>query len=210
MLKKSISKSLTAGAIALGIAGLNASVTLSQTATENNTPSQLKTTFVCATNSNPPTTFALTYNEKGQATLTPIMSWHSEYLISGDSAESLCQQVAQKLQSKYDRAEEINIAFQQVQVKKDNQGVERQWNVCLAPSAEAECIPSTNEATNQASSEELFSLNNNYIKTPECLMENKEPESCMVNPQAKVATRGPLLVVPASNYQPRWLRLFWR
>jgi len=205
MVKRSVSKILTVGAISLGLTSVNNTATLSQTVSEgqasSNQPmsevaqSTPKVTFVCASNNDPPTSYAIAQNGQEKATLTPVFRWHSEYLVSGESAESLCQKMAQKFQDKHDRGEAPFIAYKLEQQANTNN---RFWNVCFV-SAEGEKCDASN-------SEILFSLNNSFKETPKCVINDVNPSACERG--SAVVTRGPLLSIPAS--QPWWASIFSR
>ncbi|MGK7873643.1 MAG: COP23 domain-containing protein [Xenococcaceae cyanobacterium] len=169
MMRKSVSIVLSATAIALGA-----------TATFSQESSQPRITFVCAPTVEPPTTFAYIQN---QVTLEPVMSWYSEYLLPGSEAAELCQKVAEKLQSKYDRGQKYFLATERV---------DDRWKVCLVSTEGEEC--------NSNNSEELFSLNTNYRNVHKCVMENIEPGKCFKN----VSLRGTVLSTPGGGYKPSW------
>ena len=187
---KSISTILTATAIALAGFAYNSTASLSQENTdasitqenqelgigENNTDAKM--TFLCSPDSEPPTTLA--YIE-GSVNLTPVISWYSEYLTPGSSGKELCQQVAQKLQSQYDRGNQSFFATE----KMDNK-----TSVCLVAGEEEGC--------NSPSSEELFSVNTDYDAT--CAMENLSPLECF----SMAKTRGGTMSVPDGIYTPTW------
>lgn len=174
MFWKPISTIFTATAIILGAAATNNAVTPSQPTTQS------KMNFVCASTVNPPTIFIYT---QGDVNLKPIMSWYSEYLLPNESGVELCQKIAQKLQNKYDQGEKSLLAYQKV---------DDRWKVCLVAKQGQECTAD--------GSEELFSLNANY-KTPECVLENKDPKAC---PPPPPTVRGPLMSIPGGRYKPSW------
>ncbi|MCU0534089.1 MAG: hypothetical protein MUD14_09350 [Hydrococcus sp. Prado102] len=149
-----------------------------------------KISFVCATNSNPPTTYALTHDAQKKPSLKPLLTWHSEYLIPGESAEALCQKMAQELQGKYERGETPYFAYD-LTVSGANSNQPTRWRVCFVSSEGESC---------STESEELFSLNSTYV--PTCLAENKEPEAC--NPY--IQKRGSLIKIPADR--PWWAAFF--
>lgn len=205
MVKRSVSKILTVGAIAVGLTGANAATTLSQTVSEGQASSnqpmsqaaqpQPKVTFVCASNNEPPTTYAIAQNGQEKATLTPVFRWHSEYLVSGESAETLCQKMAQEFQNKHDRGEAPFLAYKQEQQENTSN---KFWNVCFV-SAEGEKCDANN-------SKILFSLNSSFRETPKCVLNNIDPKSCERG--SNIVTRGPLLSIPASR--PWWASIFSR
>jgi hypothetical protein len=204
MVKKSVSI-LTVGAIAVGFTGISATASLSQMTSEGQASanqlrsqaaqSQPKVTFVCATNNEPPTTYAIAQNGNEKPTLTPVLRWHSEYLVSGESAENLCQKMAQKFQDKHDRGEAPFIAYKLEQQENTNN---RFWNVCFVSAEGQKCDASGSEI--------LFSVNNSFKQTPKCVINNVDPSSCERG--TAVVTRGPLLSIPASR--PWWTAIFSR
>jgi hypothetical protein len=214
MIMKSIPKLMIVGTVAIALAVLNATVTFSQTTPANQTtpnettpanqPAPNETTpanqatpesaatFTCATSSNPPITYMLAKDERGQSTLRPIFSWHSEYLLPGASAETLCQQTAQKLQDKYDRGEQGYPASLLVATKDEATGeTSYRMDVCLVTSEEETC-----DNTNQTAM--LFSLNGSYNNTLACVMENTQPNVC------KPRTRGSVMALPGASYKRFW------
>ncbi|MGV2828701.1 COP23 domain-containing protein [Myxosarcina sp. GI1(2024)] len=132
--------------------------------------------FVCATDIETPTMFAFT---PGNVKLTPIVSWHSEYLLSEQSATEVCQQTATKLQE-IDRRQEHYLRTQ----SKVHRTV-----VCIVSEKDATC--SSNN------SEELFSINPNY--DAHCILDNREPLECV----ALGRVRGVYSSID-SPYQPTW------
>ncbi|AFY79351.1 MAG: hypothetical protein IGR93_11370 [Hydrococcus sp. C42_A2020_068] len=199
MIAKPIPKILTAGAIAIGIAALDATVTFSQTVSQEQAPQESKVTFICDANNSPPTTFAIGRDERGNPTLTPIFSWHSEYLFSGDSAKALCQQMAQKLQSKYDRGEQPYFSSKRTELKDETTGkVNYRMDVCLVASESADC-------ENSSQREDLFSLNGSYKDPLACVMDRTQPKAC----RRYIPTRGPLISIPSGNYKRGWLSWFY-
>jgi hypothetical protein len=148
-----------------------------------------KISFVCATNSNPPTTYALAHDAQKKPTLKPLLTWHSEYLVPGESAEALCQKMAQKLQSKYERGETPYFAYDLTAFGENSS--QSKWRVCFVSSEGESC---------STESEELFSLNSTYV--PTCLAENKEPEAC----SPYIQKRGSLIKIPADR--PWWAAFF--
>jgi hypothetical protein len=199
MLKTPISKIFTAGAIALSIITINSAVTHSQTAPQSPTSSQPEVSFICDTNGNPPTTYALSKNDSGKATATPIITWYSEYILPSDSAEALCQQMAQRLQSKHERGEEIHLSSQRIEAKDETTGKQQfKLNACLVGSENENCKTSSDR-------EELFGLNPSYKDTLKCLTENTKPDAC----PGFIPTRGSTLAIPAGNYKPSWLSWFF-
>jgi hypothetical protein len=219
MLKKSIANVLTSGAIAVGMTVLNSGVAFSQMQAEPTpqpapapqmqaeptpqpapapqmqaeptpqpAPAQ-KISFVCATNSNPPTTYALTHDAQKKPTLKPLLTWHSEYLVPGESAEALCQKMAQELQGKYERGETPYFAYDLAEAP--NISNKSKWRVCFVSSEGESC---------STESEELFSLNSTYV--PTCLADNKAPDAC----SPYIQKRGSLIKIPADR--PWWSAFF--
>lgn len=133
-------------------------------------------TFVCAGDKEPPTTYA---HIAGKVNLKPLMSWRSEYLFPGDSATELCQQTAQKLQSKYDKQQDYLLA---------GDWTNERWKVCL--------VSQQGEGCDSRNSVFLFNLNSSY-QSPRCLMENIEPLQCP-------RSRGQLISLPGGRYRPSW------
>ncbi|NJK47601.1 hypothetical protein HC931_04900 [Candidatus Gracilibacteria bacterium] len=218
MIKKSIANILTSSAVAIGMTVLNSGFAFSQTGVEPTTqpapptqteaepttqpaPTQTeakpatqpaptkKISFVCATNSNPPTTYALTQEAQKQPTLKPLLTWHSEYLGPGESAEALCQKMAQELQNKYERGETPYFAYDLTALGQNSN--QSKWRVCFVSSEGESCT---------TESEELFSLNSTYV--PTCLADNKAPEAC----SPYIQKRGSLIKIPADR--PWWTAFF--
>lgn len=131
----------------------------------------------CDTANTPP----LTVLQEGTE-VTPLLSWHDNYLIPQDSAVELCQSVAQKLQAEYQQARSALLAYQQVK---------NEWQVCLVRQTGDDCTASDSKM--------LFSLNAAF-KAPQCVMEGIDPQNCPVN----LVTRGPLIRVPGGTYKPAW------
>jgi hypothetical protein len=151
---------------------------LGVTPTETQTISAQNMTFVCAPQMQPPTMFAYT---PGQVNLKPVMTWHKEYLLPEASAENICQQVAEKLQSNYQQGQQKFMAFEKVQDR---------TLVCLVGNKDDKCTSNN--------SEELFSLNPNY--NPTCVMNNLSPLECSAVGQQ----RGSLMTLPSGTYEPSW------
>lgn len=125
-------------------------------AKQNVTGESSEPMFVCATEDGTPTMFTRTV---GETKLTPIMSWHSEYLLPEQSGAEVCQKTAVKLQNSY----------QQEQVKYLKAETTEEANlVCLVEEEDNNCI---NE-----DSQKLFSVNSNY--NAGCVLENKKPIEC--------------------------------
>jgi hypothetical protein len=175
---KKVNNLTLAALYTLGLIFLNTKTSLSQTDTPKVAPEPNKIYFVCATQVEPPTTFIYI---PGQVTLSPVMSWYSEYLLPGESAEALCQKTAQVLQTKYDRQEKYFVA---AELDLNNE----MWKVCLVNEKGEKCTAKNSEL--------LFSLNPNY-QSPKCLMESIKPAQCLWS-------RGGLLSLPGGRYLPTW------
>lgn len=172
MNRKAIAIVLVLGTSLSIVMGTNVTKTLSQ----EPQPTKSKMTFVCASEAEPPITYGYI---PGKVNLKPVISWHSEYLLPGESATKLCQQVAQKLQSKSEQQQNYFLAADRNQ---------EAWEVCL--------VSQQGEGCNSQSSEYLFSLNSKY-QAPRCVMENIQPLQCP-------ASRGPLISLKGGNYTPSW------
>jgi len=147
-------------------------------AEENSNQDTSKTIFVCSTETETPTMFAYT---PGAVNLTPLMSWHQEYLLPKQSGTEICQQTATKLQDSY----------QQEQAKYFKAEKQEKSNlVCLVSEENQDC--------NSEDSEKLFSINPKY--DPGCILDNREPLECM----AVGNVRGGVYSVVDEPYQPLW------
>jgi hypothetical protein len=171
MFSKVISTTLTISAIALSTTALATTESYSQQ------PSESKMTFVCASQTEPPTMYGHT---PGKVNLTPLISWYQDYLLPNQSAAEVCQQVAAKLQSQYQQGQKKFFTTEQ----RENQTV-----VCL--------VSQENQTCSSNNSEELFSVNPNYDAT--CVLDNRQPLECM----AIGRTRG-VSSIPDSPYMPTW------
>ncbi len=171
MFSKVISTTFTISAIALSTTALAATESYSQQS------SKPEMTFVCASQTEPSTMYAYT---PGKVNLTPLISWYQDYLLPNQSAAEVCQQVAAKLQSQYQKGQKKFFATEQ----RENQTV-----VCL--------VSQQNQTCNSDNSEELFSVNPNYDAT--CVLDNRKPLECM----AISRTRG-VSSIPDSPYMPSW------
>jgi hypothetical protein len=167
---KLISTFLALGTSFFATIALATTKTLSQ---ENPRP---KIIFACSSESNPPTTYAYI---PGEINLKPLMAWYSEYLLPGVSAAQLCQQAAQKLQSKYDEQQKYLLASDRT---------DEMWKVCL--------VLKQGERCDSSNSVYLFSLSSNYL-SPRCVMENLNPIQCPRH-------RGKVLSLPGGRYKPSW------
>jgi hypothetical protein len=171
MIDKLITITLATSAIAFNTTALSAT----ENSSKNNSESTI--TFVCASTQDPATLFAHT---PGKPNLTPLMSWHKDYLLPNQNGAEVCQQVAIKLQNHYQQKQRIFFATEE----KEDRTV-----VCL--------VSQENESCNSNNSEELFSVNPNYNAA--CVLNNREPLECV----AIGGTRG-VLSMPTSPYQPSW------
>lgn len=135
--------------------------------------------ITCDTQSNPPKT---AIQESPKAEMKPILSWYANYLMPQDSAEGICQDVAQKLRDRYRQNVPTFLTYQQIK---------NEWQVCFVSNEGDTC-----DATD---SELLFKLNAAF-KAPLCVMENTSPSDCPLNP----VVRGPLMIVPGGTYKPAW------
>ena len=140
-------------AFAVSAIALNATYAQAE---ENSQEKPLNTIFVCATQQDTPTMFSYT---PGEVNLTPLMTWHSEYLLPEQSGAEICQQTASKLQS----------SINQRQQKYIKSNTTKEINsVCL--------VSEENQTCNTAESEQLFSVNPNYKAA--CVLDNKKPIDC--------------------------------
>lgn len=201
MKTQSVVNFFTTTAIAASLVAVNSAVTFSQTTPKEQTQAKEEITFTCDSYSNLPTTLAVSKNRQGELTQTPMFTWHSEYVMPGESAEALCQKMAQKLQNKYNRGEEVYFSSEPVQAKNPETGAIKMqgWKVCLVTSDGAQ------GCTENKQSEELFTLSGNYRDPLACVMENTQPEAC----RPYMTTRGRALAIPAGEYKPGWLSWFF-
>ena len=133
--------------------------------------------FVCAVEGKTPTMFAYT---PGEVTLTPLMSWHGDYLTTEQSGSEVCQKTATKLQESYQQGEAKYLKSE----KTENENL-----VCLVNSEVGNCI--------DENSETLFSVNPKYNAS--CVLENKTPIECA----ATQVKRG-IYSFNDEPYQPLW------
>ena len=169
MKNKYLSTALISCAIATIAAPLHA---------EENTPGEMsESAFVCAVRGGTPTMFAYT---PGEITLTPLMSWHQEYLNPQQSGAEVCQKTAASLQASYqqDEAKYLKSAT----TEDDNL-------VCLVNDEDQDCL--------SEDSEQLFSVNSKYNAS--CVLENKTPIECA----ATQVSRG-IYSFSDEPYQPLW------
>ena len=145
-------------------------------AEENSADSPSDSIFVCATQQGAPTMYAYT---PGEIELTPLMTWHSEYLLPEQSGEEVCQQTATKLQASIEQEQE---RYLKADTPKESN------SVCLVTEEDLTC------ATPE--SEELFRVNPNY--SAGCVLDNKKPIECMA-----LNVRG-IYSFEDKPYQPLW------
>jgi hypothetical protein len=137
--------------------------------------------FICQTEQTPPVTVALMEGETEM-----IATWYADYLLPDASPEEICQDVAEKLQQRYDNQQPSFFAYEPMKA-------EKRWDVCLVSQEGQKCT--------EEGSEILFSLNSNKFKDPAgCILKNTQPSRC------RPITRGSVLSVPGGQgYSPRWL-----
>ena len=169
MIKKPICTAITTCAIALSATSLQAKESYSQN------PSN--TIFVCATEIQTPIMFGYT---PGSVQLTPLITWHSEYLLPQESGKEICQQTATKLQALSQEKQERYLK---------TEAAEDRTLVCM--------VSQENETCSSENSEALFSINSNY--NPSCILDNRQPLECV----AVGKVRG-VYSTPDSPYQPSW------
>lgn len=149
MTKNPLFTAIATFAIALSATSIQAKESYSQNPSD--------TVFVCATDTETPTLFAYT---PGKVKLTPLIGWHSEYLLPEQSGAEVCQQTASKLQTLYQQKEERYI---RTEAKEDH------TLVCM--------VAKENETCQDEDSETLFSVNPNYDAS--CVLDNREPLECV-------------------------------
>ncbi|MGK7932749.1 MAG: COP23 domain-containing protein [Microcystaceae cyanobacterium] len=137
--------------------------------------------FICQTEQTPPVT-VVQMDKETQI----IATWYSDYLLPDASPEQICQDVAQRLQNRYESQQPSFFAYEPIEA-------EKRWDVCLVAQEGQKCT--------EEGSEVLFSLNSNKFKDPaSCILKNTQPNRC------RPITRGSLLSVPGDEgYSPRWL-----
>ena len=135
-----------------------------------------ETFFVCTTETSIPTLYAYT---TGRTSLTPLISWHKEYLLPQESGSEVCQQVAGKLQHLYQ--EPIFITTEER---------EDRTLVCM--------VKIENETCSSNFSEPLFRINPHY--DAKCILERREPLECVAVGRGR---RG-VISIPDSPYKPIW------
>jgi Circadian oscillating protein COP23 len=169
MIKNPFYTAITALAIALSATSLQAKESYSQNTTD--------TTFVCATEIQTPTMFAYT---PGAVNLTPLITWHQDYLLPEQSGKEVCKQTAATLQ---------NLSQKKQPQYLKTQEAEDRTVICMVTQETQNCS-SENSVT-------LFSINPNYDAA--CILDNKEPLECV----AIGRVRG-VYSVPDSPYTPSW------
>lgn len=169
MKNKYLSTALLGCAIALSTLPLNAQ--------GKATPESLDSAFVCAVQGETPTMFA--YNP-GTVKLTPLMSWHAEYLLPGQSGAEVCQRTATRLQNSYQQEEAKYLKSETTPDKN---------LVCLVDKEDQNCLSDD--------SQKLFSVNKKYNAS--CVLENKAPIQCA----AVQVSRG-IYSFNDEPYQPLW------
>lgn len=156
-------------AIALSATSIQAKESYSQNPSD--------TIFVCATDIQTPTMFAYA---PGKVKLTPLISWHEEYLLPEQSAAEVCQQTASKLQELYQQKAERYIRTEE---KEDH------TLVCMVAKESQTC--------SDKDSETLFSVNPNYDAS--CILDNREPLECIaIGNQRGVGS------IPDAPYKINW------
>ena len=140
------------------------------------------TIFVCATDIETPTMFSYT---PGKTKLTPLISWHEEYLLSNQSGAEVCQETASKLQEIYQQQEKKSFRTEQ---KEDS------TLVCM--------VGGESETCSDKDSETLFSVNPNYDAS--CVLDNRQPLECV----AIGNIRG-VRTIPDAPYTVQWWPFSW-
>ena len=135
--------------------------------------------FVCTTETTIPTLYIY---KSGQTSLTPLISWHQEYLLPENSGQEICEQVAKKLQYLSQQAEPRHLT---------TESKEEQTVVCATIIEHETC--SAND------SEPLFAINPNY--DAKCMLARREPLECVTVGIGRV--RG-VFTIPDSPYKPIW------
>ena len=169
MKNKYLSAVLGATAIALAAVPMNAE--------EQPNSEVVNSVFVCAVGNETPTMFAYT---PGEIALTPLMSWHNEYLSPEQSGTEVCQKTAAKLQASYQQDEAKYLK---------SETTEDENLVCLVNNEDGSCI--------DENSQTLFVVNPKYNAS--CVLENKTPIECA----ATQVSRG-IYSFNDEPYQPLW------
>ena len=133
--------------------------------------------FVCTTETLVPTLYIYT---SGKTSLTPLISWHQEYLLPQDSGSEICEQVAKKLQYLYQKPGQKYIATEEK---------EEHTLVCM--------VKVENETCSSIHSEPLFSIKQNY--DAKCVLNHRQPLECVTIGRV----RG-VFTIPDSPYKPIW------
>lgn len=147
-------------------------------AKENDLENTSEMSFVCTTDTAAPTLYVHTL---GTTSLTPLISWHPEYLLPQQSGSKICQQVAKKLQSLYQQKGSRYIT---------SETQEEHTLVCMVKVENGTCRSNY--------SEPLFSINPNY--NAECILDRREPLECIAIGRR---VRG-VFSIPDSPYKPTW------
>lgn len=170
-MKKIISLGLAATAIAVGANSLSAKESYSQNSND--------TIFLCTTENTASTMYAYT---PGNAVLTPLMSWHQEYLLPEASSGDTCKQAAGKLQ---ELSQDKQVRYIATEEQQDR------TVVCMVTEENGEC--------SAENSEEIFAVSPNY--SPNCVLDRLEPLECSAMVMYK---RGGVLETIDSPYRPIW------
>ena len=133
--------------------------------------------FVCTTETLVPTLYIYT---AGTTSLTPLISWHQEYLLPQNSGSEICKQVAKKLQDLYQKPGKKYIATEE---KEDH------TLICM--------VKVENETCSSINSEPLFSIKQNY--DAKCVLNHRQPLECVTIGRV----RG-VFTIPDSPYKPIW------
>ncbi len=133
--------------------------------------------FVCTTETLVPTLYIYT---SGKTSLTPLISWHKEYLLPQDSGSKICEQVAKKLQYLYQQPGQRYISTEET---------EEHTLVCM--------VKVEHETCSSNYSEPLFGINPNY--DARCILNHREPLECV----SVGRVRG-VFSIPDSPYKPIW------
>ncbi len=168
-MKKLVSLGVATLAIATSANSLDARESYSQNSSD--------TLFLCATQGTASTMYAHT---PGDTVLTPVMTWHQDYLLPGASSEVICKQAATKLQ-------ELSQNKQVRYITKEAQ--QDKVAICMVSQENGSC--------SAEDSEEIFSLNNDY--SPNCVFDMLKPLEC-----SAMVTRGGILETIDSPYRPIW------
>ena len=146
-------------------------------AKENSLSHSAESFFVCTTDTSVPTLYLYT---SGKFSLTPLITWHQEYILPQDSGSKICEQVAEKLQDLYKQPGTKYISTEEK---------EEHTLVCM--------VKVENETCHSNYSEPLFSINPNY--DVKCVLSHREPLECV----SVGRVRG-VFSIPDSPYKPIW------